>query len=232
MDIFERVGEATVNLIMRALKSAFRAVDVFIGKLRDFERRSVIPLLERRNISASDYFILKVQLSSVLFFLCSVLISFGLLPSKPFIPFVVLFFGYVVYGIKNMDRYFGGDGKAYREFFSVYLFISLQILLIMNYFPENRRYVYAAVFSVIATLLFSFIFRLRHGRDFSYGEVVEGGNIARVRLGFDLLSGVKPGVYPVLNTAGAKKGDRVKVSVQRGFLNLRGATPIEVIDVE
>lgn len=232
MDLFERVGEATVTIMLRLFNLFAKAFERFLRAVRDVENRTVVHVLERRSISVRDYFILKVQLSSVFFILCSVLVSFGLLPPKPFLPLAALFFGYVVYGIKKMNRYFRRDGKAYREFFSIYLLISLAILLIINYFPGNRRYLYAAVFSVVATLAFSSLFRLRHGRDFSYGEVVEAGNIAKVRMGFDLLSGVKPGIYPVLNTAGAKAGDRVKVRVQRGFLNLRGATPVEVVAIE
>jgi len=44
-------------------------------------------------------------------------------------------------------------------------------------------------------------------------------------VGYDLRSNVKPGVYLVESLVPVRKGERVKVSVERGLFGLRGSQP-------
>jgi uncharacterized membrane protein len=46
-----------------------------------------------------------------------------------------------------------------------------------------------------------------------------------VRVGYDLRSNVKPGIYLVESLVPVRRGERVRVSVERGLLGLRGSRP-------
>ena len=68
------------------------------------------------------------------------------------------------------------------------------------------------------------IFRLKYGRNFTYGNVEQVfGRRAAVRVGYDICSNVKAGLYTVESFARVRRGELVKLSVERPMLGLRGA---------
>ena len=79
---------------------------------------------------------------------------------------------------------------------------------------ESLKYLVYAAFAILAMLIFS--------RTFSAKKTVQGKvlladkELAIVEVDFDLLKGVRAGRYAVENN-GAKRGDSVKVLVQRGL---------------
>ena len=103
-------------------------------------------------------------------------------------------------------------------------------VLALRYFPVefSLESIYMSLIPPLAGVCFvalSFIgFRLKYGRNYTYGIVERvHGRMAAVRVGYDICSNVKAGIYLVENLVGAKKGNAVKLNVDRPMLGLRGS---------
>jgi uncharacterized membrane protein len=108
--------------------------------------------------------------------------------------------------------------------------IAWTFLLAMKYLPNRLlpespyEVVAPALVAVCFALLAFAAFRLKYGRSYTYGFIqgISGGK-AVVKVGYDLCSNVKPGVYLVEGLGRLKVGDEVKIGVERSTLSLRGA---------
>ena len=73
-------------------------------------------------------------------------------------------------------------------------------------------------------------FKIRYGRDHTFG-IVEGarGSKVVVRIGYDLRSNVKHGLFFLDSLVRVKRGDHVKVGIERSSFGLRGVKPRVVL---
>jgi uncharacterized membrane protein len=87
------------------------------------------------------------------------------------------------------------------------------------------------IFAVIAVVALFLIFRIRYSRDFTYGVVVDTGKkTAHVKIDYDIRSNVKPDMYIVDNSYGAKEGDQVRVKVNEKIFSTDGNKPTSIIE--
>jgi len=174
---------------------------------------------------------LKAQIVIVALFAAAV--AYLALPPAQSIVFVLIcaFSAYALCLIPTqLRRAFKRDYPVYRAFVIMCIGIAWAFVLALRYLPSKLlpelpyAVVAPAFVAVCFTLLAFAAFRLKYGRSYTYGIVQGvGGSKAAVKIGYDLCSNVKPGVYTVESLVRIKKGDEVKVEVERSTLSLRGA---------
>ncbi|MEM2192543.1 MAG: DUF2101 family protein [Candidatus Hadarchaeales archaeon] len=111
------------------------------------------------------------------------------------------------------------------------------LLVRLRFFPlrrslESLDLVIIPPFMAIGFVMVAFVlFRFRYGRNFTYGvvEQMRRGKVV-VRVGYDICSNVKAGIYVVDSFVKVKRGERVKLSVERPFLGLKGSRVVAVIE--
>jgi uncharacterized membrane protein len=234
-DVFRKIGEGVLGFRKIPSKAARRArklkrkaarkpVEEVPQRLRGF--------FQNRHAGWPEYVMLKVQIVVVLLFLAAVI--FAVLPGAPqeiFIPMVLALSAYALYlAPTQLRRAFKRDYPAYRAFVLMCICIAWALVLAFRYLPTELlpEAPYAAVLPALGVVVFvlaAFMgFRLKYGRDYAYGvvESVKGGR-AMVRIRYDLRSNVKHGLYLIESLVKVKKGDQVKVGVERPILGLRGA---------
>lgn len=215
MTILEQIGEAAINAAAR------------IAKWINF-----YPLFERRGVEPRDYAVLKTQLASLAFLLSSVLFIFGFLALKVFLVLAAIFGGGSLILISSLRKHFESDFAAYRDFFAAYLGISIALVLIKAVKPifTEAFPMHLVAFSIIYIAALSFLFKRKHGRKYTFGRVIEGGEILKIKVNYDIRSSVKPCIVALKNTVNAKKGDVVKLETKKSFLNLRGSKITGIIE--
>jgi len=221
-EFFRRVGEAVLHPRLPRVR------------LRRRKRREEIPeplrgFFERRHAGWPEYVVLKLQLSLLLLFLFAVLHLF--LRSLPtLLPMLALSLYTLHLSLTQLRRAFPEDHRAYLSFSLLCLCFAWLLLTLRLFPPRLLTEPYPSLLlplSLVLLFLLSYsLHRWRYGRDFTYGLVreVRGGK-AVVRVGYDLRSNVKPGVYLVESLVPVRKGERVRVSVERGLFGLRGSRP-------
>lgn len=194
------------------------------GALRGFFRR--------RHAAWPEYVILKAQLGVVALFVAAVL--FIVLPSAPeiiFVPAIALLVGYLLYlTLTQLRAAFGRDYPAYRAFVGLCIGIVLALIFILKYFPFELSPTSPYGLMIPVVLVFGLVmgsfaaFKLRYGRDYTYG-IVQGvrGSKAVVKISYDLCSNVKHGLYFLDSLVRVKRGDLVKVGVERSVFGVRGS---------
>lgn len=194
------------------------------GTLRDFFRR--------RHAGWPEYVMLKVQLGVVVMFVAAVL--FIVLPSAlvvVFAPVIAVLVGYLLYLTPTqLGPAFGRDYPAYRAFVGLCIGIVLALIFVLKFFPfefspTSPYELMIPVVLVFGLVMGSFaLFKLRYGRDYTYG-VVQGvrGSKAVVKISYDLCSNVKHGLYFLDSLVRVRRGDLVKVGVERSVFGLRGS---------
>ncbi len=242
MDMVEKIGEATFRLAGRvyyhALGFLIRLI-LFLRRLRniagDMDARRIYPLFERRGVEFKDYVILKTQLSTFLFFIVAVMLIFDFLHLKVAAPLLVIS-GLLSLSLTlgQVKEYFSEDYPPYRDFFLAYFLITILLLLFKVLIPRvewRYPYIHFLLASLAAVAAFSTYFRRRYARDYTFGRVIKGGSIARVKVNYDIRAGVKPGVHALPNDVNAREGDVVKLRVERNLFNLRGSSITEILEV-
>jgi uncharacterized membrane protein len=234
-DFFRKVGELVLGV--RKLP----------GKLKRHARRSTMKpprgprrgvpgalrgFFRRRHAGWPEYVMLKAQLGVVALFVAAVL--FIVLPSAPvvvFVPMIAVLVGYLLYLTPTqLGPAFGRDYPAYRAFVGLCIGIVLALISILKYFPFELSLTSPYRIMVPVALVFglamgSFVaFRLRYGRDYTYG-IVQGvrGSRTMVKISYDLRSNVKHGLYFLDSFVRVRRGDLVKVGVERSVFGLRGS---------
>ncbi len=241
MDFVERLGEAALRALQRAYYHALGVLIWLILLLRragrsmgEFEMRRIYPIFESRGVDFRDYLVLKAQLLIFIYFITAVVYIFGFASSWAIPVLVLSGAGLLALLRGQLRRSFGSEYPPYRDFFSAYLLLTTLLILLRFAVPEVRSgypYLHLLVVSVLGVVGFTLYFRSRYSRDYTYGRVVRGGTLARVKVGYDIRAGVKPGEHLVHNDVGARKGDLVKLRVERGLFNLRGGRVSEVLEV-
>ena len=232
-DFFHGVGEAVfgVKKIPSKLKRKPRRKEA----TREPSRKVPAVLsgfFERRHAGWSEYVMLKAQLAIVASFVAAVIYTV-LLPDREviFIAALLVLSAYALYLIPTQfKRAFERDYPAYRSFVIMCVAIVWVFVLALRYLPVKFSYdsPYLVLLPPLVTIgfvLLAFLFfRVKYGRSFTYGTVESvRGKVAAVRVGYDICSNVKSGLYFVESFVKVKKGDLVKVGVERPMLGLRGA---------
>jgi uncharacterized membrane protein len=212
-------------------------------KVKPKERKQIPRLLrgylERRHAGWPEYLMLKVQLGIAVLFI-AVVLHLLLFPTHQliFLPLLLCVSGYLVYlAFGQLRSAFGSDYPAYRAFVLMCLGIAWIFLLALRYSPipltlePIQLALLPPVLAIASVFVLFSVFRLRYGRNFTYGTVeAASGHQALVRVGYDICSNVKAGLYPVESFTRLKPGDLVKLSVDRPLLGLRGSKVRAVLE--
>lgn len=234
VDFFRKVGDAVLGAgkIPSKLKRRARKPKVKLPPERREVPRALSGFFERRHAGWPEYIMLKAQLSILVLFLTAV-VYIALMPAKVlvFTPLLLVISAYLVWlGATQIKRAFERDYPAYRSFIALCVAAAWVFVFALRHFPIefSLETIHLALIPPAVALGFVFFaymtFRLKYGRDFTYGTV-EGvkGRQAMVRVSYDICSNVRSGLYAVDSFAKVKKGDLVKIGVERPMLGLRGA---------
>lgn len=233
-DFFRRVGGAVIGVGKLPSKLKRRAPK--IKKKSPQKLKSAPKMLqsffERRHAGWPEYVMLKTQLAILSLFTVAV-IYIALFPTELFIFTLLLLAlsAYLVYlTATQLKHAFKRDYPAYRSFVIICVAIAWVFVLVFRYSPIkfSIEALHLALIPPLTAMGFVFVafavFRLKYGRNFTYGTVEEiRGKRAVVRISYDICSNVKSGLYVVESFAKIKRGDLVKISVERPMLGLRGA---------
>lgn len=228
MGIVEDIGEATLKLMDRVYRLVIAAAEQ--GRRISL---SIYPYFERRGIDYRDYMVLKVQVAALGFLFSSVLFVFGFLGAR-FYALLLLLGGYSLYLIPKLREHFPRDYNAYRDFFLGYLGVAALLVMVKTAKPVSNPFfpnLHLVVLSIVYIVLFSYFFKRRYGRSYTYGRVIQGGSIARVKLNYDIRASVKPGIVNLPNGVAAKRGDVVVVEVEKSPFNLLGRRAVGILKV-
>jgi len=194
---------------------------------------------ERRQAGWPEYVMLKAQLTIIALF-AAVVIYIVLLPARwiIFIPALLALSAHAIYLIPTqLKRAFRRDYPAYRSFTLICVAIAWVFVLVLRYSPIQFSFesIYLALVPPLAAICFVLLaflgFRLKYGRNYTYGIVeIAYGRRAAVRIRYDICSNVRAGIYLVENLVGAKKGDMVKLNVERPMLGLRGSNVRAILE--
>jgi uncharacterized membrane protein len=183
--------------------------------------------------------ILKLQVSAGGFLVISVLMTFNFISFILFAILGVLITAYILYMLYyQVKLMYPKDFNAYRDFFLMYVAVGIVIVIVagnsavtmafpFQFFPSFSL----LLFALIAVLGVFLIFRIKHHRDHTYGEVIEAGvNTSHVKVDYDIRSNVKPDIYIVENNNfHVVEHEIVKLNVEGGVFNMKGNKPTLII---
>lgn len=232
-NFFRRVGDAVLGV--GKLPSKLKRKPKVKKKAQ--LKRPEIPKMfknffERRHAGWPEYVMLKVQIAVLALFVTAV-VYLALLPAiiYVFIPLMLAFSVYLVYlAAAQLRRAFERDYPAYRSFIVMCIAIAWVFVLALRHSPItfSLESIYTSLIPPLFAIVFVAVaftaFRIRYGRNFTYGRIEQAqGRRAVVRVGYDICSNVKAGLYTVESFTKVGRGDTVRLSVERPLLGLRGA---------
>jgi uncharacterized membrane protein len=236
----DEIGEATVTFLSRVF---YYVLGVLIWIIKGFryagswfgENIKVYSYFERRGIEFKDYVVLKAQVVTLVFLAASVGFVFGFLGIWILVLFAA-FGGYTMYlTLVQLREHFALDYPAYRTFFLSYFAISALLVLVRFVKPTVSfvfPYFHLLLISVVSVVGASYLFKRTYARNYTFGRVTKGGDFMSVKVNYDLLSSVKPGMHTFENRSEAKEGDVVKLLVESHGLNLQGSRVVGPIHPE
>ncbi len=196
-------------------------------------------LSEGFNSKEKERTVFKLQLVSIGFLAVSIIYLFNFISFIIYCILGVILAGYIVYMLNSKIKLmYPLDFNAYRDFFLMYVLAGLILVLVgsnsnlvmafsFQFFPSLT----ILVFAVIITIAVFLIFRIRYHRNYTYGTVIEAGQkTAYVQVDYDIRSNVKPDIYIVDNTYGAKEGENVKLQIEEKLLSNSGNKPVSIIE--
>lgn len=241
-DAFRKVGDGVLSLGRLPSKVARRPRRRRPPKRMRIERKEVPARLrgffERRHAGWPDYVMLKAQIAIIVLFAVSVTYAVLSLAEVVFFTLICAFSAYALYLVPTqLKRAFARDYPAYRAFVAMCVGIAWAFVLILKYMPaeptlDSPHATIVPMLLAVCLAFFAFItFRLKYGRSYTYGIVESAkGTRIMVRIGYDLRSNIRPDIYLVRSLVRLKKGDKVKVGVERPTLGLRGAKVKTVLE--
>jgi uncharacterized membrane protein len=231
-NVLRKVGDGVLNLRRLPSKVAHKPRKLVPTKAE--AKREEVParfkdFFERRQAGWPEYIMLKAQIAILALFAVSVTYIALARAQIMFLILISAFSAYAVYlALTQLKRAFKRDYPAYRGFVIMCIGIAWAFVLALGYLPGRFESAYTVTVPALIAVLFALLaftaFRLKYGRNYTYGVVqgVSGGK-AMVKVGYDLRSNVKSGVYTVDIFGDIEKGNTVKLSVERPMLGLRGA---------
>lgn len=233
---FRKVGETIIN--WRNIPNKLPGLSIGPRARKGKIPSSLKGFFRRRHAGWPEYVMLKAQIGVLVLFVITVL--YVILPSaSPFIflPLIAAIIGYLIYlSAIQLKSAFGRDYPAYRSFVALCVSIALVLILVTKYVHfrafESLYTPFLSVGLVLGMVLVGFAgFKLKYGRDYTYGEVQEiKGEKAMVKIGYDIRSNVKHGIYLLESPSGLKPGDEVKIAVDRSIFGLKGSRPATILE--
>jgi len=183
--------------------------------------------------------ILKLQIAAGAFLIISILLTFNFVSFILYAVLGILIVGYIVYMLYyQVKLMYSNDFNSYRDFFLMYVGVGVVLVLVagnsaitmafpFQFFPSFS----VLLFALIAVGAVYLIFRIKHHRDFTYGEVLEKGtNTSHVKVEYDIRSNVKPDIYMVENNNfDVVAHEIVKLNVEGGIFSMKGNKPTRII---
>ncbi len=226
MAISQKVFHQLLGVLISLLKGLKKAPDLM-------ERFSPYPIFEKRGVEFKDYLVLKAQVFSLGFLVLAVLYIFDKFVG-PILSLLSIIIGVsAVSSVSSLKEHFS-DYDAYKAFFVSYIGIAIVLLLVKKVKPtlsSGFPYLHFVLITLAYILVFSYFFRGRYSRDYTFGRVIKGGDPMSLKVNYDIAASVKPSTYVFKNDIEAKEGDVVKLAVSRGFLNLSGSRVTAVLEL-
>jgi uncharacterized membrane protein len=147
---------------------------------------------------------------------------------------------FIIYTLfSKIKLMYAADFNAYRDFFLMYVAVGIILVFagtnpnfVMSYSFEFLPSLSVLIFAVISVVAVFLIFRIRYHRNFTYGTVIEiGKKTAYVKVDYDICSNIKPDIYIVDNSYGARDGDKVKLHIEEKLLTMNGNKPDSIMEV-
>ncbi len=191
----------------------------------------------KRHAGWPEYVILKAQIAIILLFGISttvVLFDSSLLIFGPIMIILTIYL--ILIAKSELKKAFICDFSAYRSFIGICVSLAWGAVFLLEYFPpifsSNLLRILFPIVIVILGAVFAFVaFRVRYGRDYTYGIIQDlKGEKAKVKIGYDLRSNVKQGIYFLDSYVPVSKGDVVEVKVDRSTLGLRGSKAEAIVE--
>jgi uncharacterized membrane protein len=231
-DVFRKVGDGVLNLRRLPSKVTHRPPKLVPTKAEI--KREEVParfkeFFERRQAGWPEYVMLKAQLAILALFAVSVTYIALARAQIIFLVLISAFSAYALYlALTQLKQAFKRDYPAYRGFVIMCIGIAWAFVLALGYLPNRFESLYTVTVPALIAVLFALFaftaFRLKYGRNYTYGVVQDvSREKAMVKVGYDLRSNVKSGIYTVDIFGDIEKGTHVKLSVERPMLGLRGA---------
>lgn len=185
--------------------------------------------------------ILTLQLASGAFIIFAILHIFNFLPSfLIFLVIDIIIAAFILYTLFNKVKLmYPDDFNAYRDFFLMYLAVGVIIVLVssnsnlvMAFSFQSLPSLSILIYAIIAVVAVFLLYRIKYYRNYTYGTVLEAGeNTAHVKVEYDIRSNVKPNLYIVENSRGAKVGDTVKLKIEEKLFSTGGNKPLEIMEI-
>ncbi|MCD6522734.1 MAG: DUF2101 family protein [Candidatus Diapherotrites archaeon] len=178
-----------------------------------------IPKLFRKYIEEHggtyrEYVIMRLQFSVIFMFILALVltIKFNML------IFSILLLLFVLNTYSTIKQFKDErDGNAYVFFFCGLSLIAVSLGALRYFVDWFSAELF--LFYLITFILFAVVFKLVFGRNYTFGKVLlSSKEWAVVQVPFDIRSSVRNDYYAVRSKANIKKGDMVKIKIERGFL--------------
>lgn len=241
VEFFRKIGNAILNIKKFPKRIKNLGSSLRLGSKRP--KKKIPSFLQgffrRRNAGWPEYVILKVQICVIILFAISAIFAIfpGWAPEVVFIPLILILAGYVLYLVPTeVKRAFKRDYPAYRAFVGMILIIIFVLVFVLRYLSfgvlESPYMAMMPVILVVGSVLVAFAgFKLRYGRDYTYGVVERTkGSKAAVKVSYDIRSNIKHGLYFLETLVKVKPGDKVKVGVNRSLWGFRGSEPTAILE--
>ncbi|MFA4663088.1 DUF2101 family protein [Pyrococcus kukulkanii] len=191
------------------------------------------PKIRLKKYTIHETFSLYLQLVFILYLVIGVLMIIAKMPIHAILALCIVAYLAIRF-ILIAGANFIINVPAYRFFY--YGLVGISSVAFVGYMVLRRikndpMYLYGFIGSITVVILaFRSYFKVRFGRDYTYGVVEEvKGELAKVFVHDDISANVKPGYYWVTCNLKVKPGDLVKIAIENK--TLRGAIPKGVIEV-
>lgn len=240
VEFFRKIGNAVLGIksLPSKLKGSKPKLGISTGKeeipslLRGF--------MQERDAGWPEYVILKTQIAIIILFGASVVLSFSWISPLILTPVIGGLIGYLIYLTPTqLKSAFRRDYLAYRTFVGLSIAISLALIFLRKLL-ENQLIISSTspyrnlipVVLVLGTVFLGFIaFRVKYGRNYTYGTVKEvKESKAVVKINYDIKSNVKNGLYLLDSLKEVQPKDEVKIGVNRSMWGLRGSEPTAILE--
>lgn len=185
---------------------------------------------ESRGAGWAEYVIFKIQISVLILFGFGAVFVFSQSLRLFSILVLIVLSAYLgltyKYQLKDAFRF---DYNAYRAFILICIILVWVAVSVFYYFPPIftqpalNALTPPILLSVLVLVSFA-IFRIKYGREHTYGLVKEVKNDnVKVKTKYDIRSNTKQGEKFLETITPVKEGDVVKISVNKPLLGLRGS---------
>lgn len=234
--IQENISKISMANITETRKS--KKIDEHSGDI--IHKTQIEQLSEEFTSDEKERTVFILQIISGSFLVISMLFIFNLLSFIVYGILGAVLVAYIIYTLfSKIKLMYGSDFNAYRDFFLMYIAVGIILVLVgtnpnfvMSLSFELLPSLSVLIFAIIAVIAVFLIFRIRYHRNYTFGTVMEAGKkTAYVKVDYDICSNVKPDIYIVNNSCGAREGDMVKLQIEEKILSMNGNRPSVITEI-